>query len=150
MKLDLEIRPAAPLRTTEPSFLPSPSVLVYYDGGLASMAALQAACEDMPKTRIVAVYVEMVPLVPNAVAARQQDAFAGKAILAAAMVNAATYGSRIETLCLETHTRGEALAQLAADCGDSTIYLGVDSAHPDWLADYLQAHAPANLVLVQV
>src|SRR5215210_5680505 len=117
--MSLQVKSSSELKHiagAEKSALPSPCVLVYYDGGMASMAALRAACTDFShKTRIVAVYVEMVPMVPQAVARRKEHVFAGRAILAAALVNAATYGARIETLCLETHTRGEALAQLAAD-----------------------------------
>lgn len=134
----------------ETTFRPSPCVLVYYDGEMTSVAALRAACaECKPGMRIVAVYLDMLPMIPESKGKGQDRVFMAKAVLAAAVVNAATYGFEIETLSLETYRRGMALVKLAADCGDSAIYIGVDEEHPDWLADYLAENA-ANVVRVEV
>lgn len=151
MKLDLKTRPDVRSEQIEQTFHPAPCVLVYYDGGLPSLAALRKACAEVKTgTRIVAVYLDMVPLIPETAAQRNDRVFIGKAILAAAMVNAAMYASQVELLCLEAHTRGLALVQLATECGDSTIYMGTDPEHPDWLTDYLLANAPSNVVLVSI
>lgn len=145
-----------PFRLHEPEQIettprPSPCFLVYYDGSLPSVCALRAACTDAtPETRIVAVYLDTMPLTQQLSAARQERNFASQAALAAAVVNAQTYGRPIETATVKCHIRGQAMVQLAQDYGNACIYLGNDSEQRDSLPDYVQALAPAKVVMVPV
>lgn len=125
-------------------------VLVYYDGSPASMAALRGACaHSTPNTRIVVVYLEQVSPEQKTDERADKD-FVGNAVLAAAIVNAQTYGFKVETLCLETAARGITLEQLIARYSNSMLYLGRDPQNPDWLTDYMQAHARGQIVVVPV
>lgn len=128
----------------------APCVLVYYDGGLESMTALRAACANSKRgTRIIAVYLEVVPLKPKLVA-RTDPNFIGNAVLAAALVNAETYGVKIETRCVETTARGIGLERLAADYSNCMIYMGTDPQHPDWLTDYMLTNMPGKIVVIPI
>lgn len=126
--------------------------LVYYDGGLSSLAALREACRQAtPGTPIIAVYLDMIPLTE---APKRDDTLrtmASQAILAAASANAAMYGVPIKTLNLECHVRGPALLALAEKYGDAKIFLGIETAQVNELdpfASYIQALEPARVTLV--
>lgn len=145
-----------PFRLHEPDRIetkprPSSCFLVFYDGSLSSVCALRAACTNAgPETRIVAVCLEQVPLSQSPAPARRKSAFSSQAALAAAVVNAQTYGRCIETVSMECHVRGRAMVELAAEYGNATIYLGNDPEESGALADHVKALAPQNVVMVPV
>lgn len=154
----MKLQTSSPVRMREPVRFAAPPArqtcfLVYYDGGLASLAALREAClQAKPNTKIIAVYLETIP---QSQALGQDDcsrALTVQGILAAATVNAAMYGVGIKTSFQECHVRGPALLHLAEQHGNAKIFLGVDGAEPperNPFASYVQALAPGQVVLVQ-
>lgn len=151
MKLD--VRPRNKVRKHFKSAQAQPSqscLLVYYDGGFASLAALRAACLNAkPETHLIAIYLDVVPEHRE----RDHDSdvpTAAQAILAAAAVNAANYGIALQTSILECHVRGPALIHLAEQYGNATIYLGVEKDESNPFADYVRAMAPSDVVIISV
>lgn len=129
--------------------------LVYYDGGIASIAALRHACQTAgASTEVVAVYLARVPAATepdyDAIVERQN----AKLILAGAIVNAQTYGLSIRTEIVPAPVQGPAMTQLAARHGNATIFLGVEQEELDKkqnpFAEYVQKLAPSDVVLVAV
>lgn len=137
--------PPAPTRET--------CFLVYYDGGPASVAALREACRHARSgTKIIAVYLEMIPLSESPEQSDCARTMAIQGILAAATVNAATYGASCKTTYRECHVRGPSMVRMAAQHGNAKIFLGIENGEADDLnpfASYVQQLAPANLVLVR-
>lgn len=140
--------------------LPDPSTdyklrfLVHYDGGLAALAALKAAIRmAAPGTEIVALSCIPVPrshpvdmLIPN-------SELRAKAILAAAVANAAMHGVSIRTEIIQCHSLKQALIERANRGGANVMFLGVEHAdladETDPLADYVLRHAKSKVVVVQ-
>jgi hypothetical protein len=155
-RINMNLQLHTPFRLHEPEQIettprPTSCFLVYYDGSLTSVCALRAACTDAaPETRIIAVYLETVPLTQSLAPVSGKHPLASQAALAAAVVNAKTFGRDVETAAVECHIRGRAMVDLAEECGNATIYVGTDREQRDALADYVQALAPADVVLVPV
>lgn len=123
--------------------------LVYYDASLESLLALQEACEDAaPDTKIIAVYLDSVPYVDGAQRLSEYDPGSAGPILAAAVVNARTYGASVETLAVPCQARGPAMLRLAAQYPNATIYLGIEPDGPNPFADYIRTLLPARVILV--
>jgi len=130
-----------------------PSYLVYYDGGPTSGAALREACEmASPGTRVVAVYLDIVPQAQEIQDHRPVHEMLAQAVLASAIVNGRLYGTGIETLCVPCHVKGPALVSLAAEQSDATLFIGVDECESEYLLNpfvsYVNSLAPCKVVIV--
>jgi len=137
-----------------PPRLRSASYLVYYDGGLDSVAALRQACEmASPETRVVAVFLEVVPYAQEISGDAPTHAMRAQAILAAALANARLYHREIETLSVPCHVQGPALVNLAQQRGSTALFMGVNRSalenHLNPFAEYVLALAPCQVVLVE-
>jgi hypothetical protein len=136
-----------------------PCYLVNYDGGPSSVAALREACEmARPGTRVVAVFLDVVPYTQEIEPTAPGHEMLAQAVLAAALVNARVYGMEIETLAVPCRVQGPAFVAFAmerasqAPFADVTLFIGVDeSASEPQLspfADYVISFAPCKVVLV--
>lgn len=129
--------------------------LVNYDGGMDSLAALLEACETAnPDTRVVAVYLDMVPRAEALEPSLPAKAMLAEAVLAGALANARLRNYEIETLSVPCHAKGPALVALAAQYGDAVVFLGVErrefTQHLNSFAEYVLSLAPCKVVLVGV
>lgn len=129
-----------------------PCYLVYYDGGLTSAAALREACETADAgTRIVAVFLDVVPQTELIEDDAPVHKMLAQGVLAAATANARVYGAHIETVAVSCHVKGTALVALAAEYGNATLFIGVDDSENEALnpfVDFIVAAAPCRVVLV--
>lgn len=131
------------------------SYLVYYDGGKDSLAALLEACETATSgTRIVAVYLDMVPLAEAPESSSPGKEMVAHAVLAGALANARLRNYEIETLRVPCHAKGPALVALAARYSDAVVFLGVErrefTQRLNSFAEYVLSLAPCKVVLVGV
>lgn len=138
----------APPRTSTACYL------VYYDGGLGSAAALRQACEmASPETRVVAVFLDVVPHAQEIVGDTAAHTMRAQAILAAAVANARLYHREIETLSIPCHVQGPALVNLAQRRGSTALFMGINPSemenHLNPFAEYVLALAPCQVVLVE-
>lgn len=132
-----------------------PSYLVCYDGGPASLAALRQACEMASKqTRLVAVYLDVLPETENLENDAPANEMRGQAILAAAIANARMRGVKIETQIIPCHVKGPALVSLAAESNSSILFVGIEEHeiqdHSNPFTTFVLSMAPCKVVLVGV
>ncbi len=145
-KLDnLQVRP--PLPATDQK--QSPCFMVYYDGGRASIAALNSALDLQERnTVILAVACELSRRHPLHLKNRAEVALAG------AVTNAARRGVSIRTRVLTGHDLGRALVECAAEYGADIIFWGIERAEVEKglnrAAEYVLKFAPSKVVLVGV
>jgi hypothetical protein len=131
----------------------APCHLVYYDGGPESVVALRTACRmASASTRVVAVYMDVIPDIQDIDDNVMTDRSMANAMLAAAIVNARLYGVDIETIVVPCHAKGPALVALASEYSNATLFLGVEEREMTLrlnpFADFMIAMSPCPVVLV--
>jgi len=129
--------------------------LVYYDGSLASNAALRAAVEKAaPKTEIVAVYCIVIPAKQQPSREKWQELeMRAQAYLAAAITNAYLRGRAIETKIVRCETLGEGLVEYAEQWCADLVFLGVEqgtgNGELNAVAEEIRRFTPAEVMVVR-
>ncbi len=125
--------------------------LIYFDGGAASLAALNSAL-DLAGLSTLVITVACVPLSrPPPVSSSKLSL---EASLALAVKNAARRGVSIRTEALQCDDLGRALVDCAARFNADIIFWGVERAEVESglnrAAEYVMKFASAKVVLVGV
>ncbi len=145
-----QVRPSLPVVDTEKG---TQCFLVHYDGGMASVAALNSALDLMDlNTEVIAVTpVLLAPREPLA-ASNLDLEIRAKGALAAAMTNAALRGVEITTKIVECNDPGRAMVEEARVHNASLVFWGVERAEVELglnpSVQYVLKYAPSKVVLV--
>jgi hypothetical protein len=153
-KIQIDNTQVLPL-SPEPNSNRAHCFLVYYDGGMASAAALKSAMDlSLPNTVIVAEACVPGPQLQARGEPRRRLQSSAEAVLAGAVLHAARRGISIRTETIECQDSGRALVQCAEDYRADIIFWGIERTEAERglnrAAEYVLKFAPSKVVLVGV